>query len=506
MIIFNEKKIVTNASGMAVATLVQAGIKIFSVPLLLAVYGKHDFGLLVLALSVNLYLQFLSLGVPGALVKFIAASWKEKKHLTKLCRSSNSFFIIIGILNFSILYLFAVYGSKLFGFSEPDTDTLRLLFIVAAFSALVHWPGSFLDSLMTAKEDLIVLSSFRTSKSIFELIGVLLLYKGFFNWSLVEFFIFQFICMHIFLPVKVWRIIHLNYPLRIFIPGLNWGIFKPILYFSSALIVIHIMNATVEHIRPLLLAAQYSDGTSIAADYRILQTIANFALLGAGFLRTSLLPSISKAYASNLYEEANYMVQKASRYGWTLLALPLFIGISLAPELLRIYVGEGYLSLAFPLRIWLIALSVQLYNGPGFAAVMGGGNVKLFAFSVIVSCSVSLLFLCLTTSQLGILAAPLSTLILNVIHMVFLHLLILKSVPKLQVRQLFLRSYLPPMVIGTSAFILSECLLLTFDISDWPRIIIKILLVSLIYITTFLIFFDKQRLKRIIVRAIRGSI
>ena len=72
-----------------------------SVPVLIAYFGKADYGLIGLAMSVNVYLRLMDLGFNSTNVRFFS-NWLAKKELDKvrkLFQTSLAFYGSIGLLN-----------------------------------------------------------------------------------------------------------------------------------------------------------------------------------------------------------------------------------------------------------------------------------------------------------------------------------------------------------------------------------------------------------------------
>lgn len=87
-----------------------------SVPLLIAYFGKSNYGLIGLALSVNVYLNLMDLGLNSTNVRFFS-NWLakgEKDNVNKLFGTSMSFYGVVGLLNAIIMFVVGLFAQQIF--------------------------------------------------------------------------------------------------------------------------------------------------------------------------------------------------------------------------------------------------------------------------------------------------------------------------------------------------------------------------------------------------------
>ena len=74
---------------------------VVSIPLLLGVYGKSDYGILAVATACNGYMHLLDLGMNTGAVRFYS-QWKALRNfdtIYKVARTNITFYLIIAIIN-----------------------------------------------------------------------------------------------------------------------------------------------------------------------------------------------------------------------------------------------------------------------------------------------------------------------------------------------------------------------------------------------------------------------
>ena len=113
------------AKGFAWTTIVNIinGIYGFiSVPILIAYFGKSDYGLIGLAMSINVYLRLMDMGLSSTNVRFFS-NWIAKKEYEKtdnLFQTSLSFYGIVGLLNAIVLLVVSLFSQQIFNLNPEQ--------------------------------------------------------------------------------------------------------------------------------------------------------------------------------------------------------------------------------------------------------------------------------------------------------------------------------------------------------------------------------------------------
>src|SRR6185312_1588404 len=117
---------------VVVAKMSDATVKFFTIPLMLHYFGKDNYGILILAISTNAYMDLLDMGINTGAIKYFSQWIGEKKYalIHTVSRTSMSFYLIIGIINSLILLLLAVFGKHLFNITELQFLVLRKMFLI----------------------------------------------------------------------------------------------------------------------------------------------------------------------------------------------------------------------------------------------------------------------------------------------------------------------------------------------------------------------------------------
>ncbi len=449
------KRILKNSVSMAISRVAIAAVKFVSVPMLLHHYGKGQFGLIALALSLNAYLQILSMGLPSGIVRFVAVKLgqSDQSDLGKLCGSGLSLYLLIGVLNALILGGLSLCVGHFFNVTPDQSETLKFLVLISAFSSFFFWIGSYLEQLLRAAEDIVWLSKLQMVQVALEFSAVWMVTHSSRPMGITTYFMLYLLSLHVMTPLKVWR--WKKYvPLgKSLFPCWDWQLFKPVFNYSVWMFLFSIAGVSAIQLRPLLLGARALDGAGAAAEYLILLGITGFVLMAYGWISTPLLPAVSKAYGTGDTKVVSDMILKFSKPAWAVLGILLFGFLSCSKPLLVLYLGEQYAYLSRPLDIWLIMLSVNLFLGPSGVGVMATGQVRPLAFITFFSCSISVFVLWCLSPLLGLDAAVYSIVTYNLLQLILYLVVLLPRLISGSVLSFFMKGYFPTLVTGLcSAF------------------------------------------------------
>ena len=112
----STRRVYKGVAWGVIANVVHAIYGFVAVPLLINYFGKSNYGVIVLANSVNVYITLLDMGLSTTNTRFFS-NWLEKKDLdklTKLFQSSIVFYIFIGAINALILIILAYNAGRFF--------------------------------------------------------------------------------------------------------------------------------------------------------------------------------------------------------------------------------------------------------------------------------------------------------------------------------------------------------------------------------------------------------
>ncbi len=401
-----------------VSKVLDAGLKFFTIPLLLVYFGRVEYGIITLAISTNAYMQLLNMGINVGAVKFFS-QWIESKKfslLNRVVRTNLTVYTGIGIINAVILLSLAFWGRGVFNITDSQFLTLRsLLYIMAAFS-VASWVTLVFNQLLIANEQIGFTQKMLSIRSLLNL--GLVLFTVNLSWTIQTYFLL-FTIVNVFVLIPYLTTCLRKGLITSIIPAFYWRDFNVVFKYSVAILAMSIFQFTASQSRPLVLGMFSLDGISVLSDYRILEVFPMFAISIGGALISILLPKMAKIVEANDIQQLRSVAYNGTKYT-SILAIALTMPIVInAKSLLAIYVGLEYTHLYQWLIIWMVTIVLLLHNSPVSSIVLATGKTRMLVVSSAISCVISLLANIILCKYFAVGSAVIAYLIYIVIQISF---------------------------------------------------------------------------------------
>ena len=349
----SSKKIVKGVAWTTILNIVNAIYNFIAVPILIGYFGKEQYGLIGLAMSINVYMRLMDMGLNSTNVRFYSA-WLAQKEYDKVRKSfqtSLSFYGCIGLVNAVILLIICAFSESIFNVTPEQNVILQHLLIILSVSAFCfcNWFSSCFDQLIKGTENV---DWIQRRQLIPKFLQIFVLFATVFLHFNIEFY-YVLTCLATIsiVPISI-RKIKLEVPFVGFVPRFDKHVFREMLPYALNIFSFSLFQFSFYHLRPVFLGIQGTIGA--VADYRILNgVIMAVHMIGGAFLPV-LLPSASKVRARNDMKSYYRVAYDGTKYISILLCFCTFGMMSIGPDILTIYVGEEYLYLIPWFNLWLI--------------------------------------------------------------------------------------------------------------------------------------------------------
>jgi O-antigen/teichoic acid export membrane protein len=468
---YNTSKYVVNSFFWgSIAKVFDALIKFISIPLLITYFGKDDFGLISLAISVNAYLQLLDMGINTGAVKYFS-EWIHKKKfdlLNSVARTSISFYGTVGIINALILIIIAFFGMNMFSITDNQSFILQDLFLVIALFAIINWSTSVFSQLLIANENIAYIQKINIIRSFLSLIVILVTIK--LHWNLTTYFIW-FTIINSFVLIPFFRKAKVSGLIKSILPAFDWTNFGIIFKYSLAIIAMSVFTVSSTTLRPIILGILSVDGIGIVADYKIMETITLFIISIGGMFISIFLPKTSKLLLENDKEKvAKFAYESTLNMSIivVILSMPFILN---AREIISVYVGRNYLYLTKWLILWLVTILCYLHNSPVASLVLSTGKTKMLVYSSAIACIVSIIINSIFCTQLGAGSAVIGYSVYILIQMTFYYFYFNNKILGLNSYKVF-KSFIIPTLLGFMVVIIVR--LINFQLeNNYLQIVLK---------------------------------
>lgn len=437
-------KVVNGVIWSLVVNLVNAIYGFISVPILIHYFGKTEYGLIGLAMSVNVYMQLMDMGFNSTNVRFFA-SWLAKgntEKTKKLFQTSLAFYGVIGIINGLLLLGVSFFSSQMFHTTGEQDEILKKLFYVLAISAIIGWYSSCFDQLIRATENVAWIQR-RTLLP--KLLQVTILFATvYMHFSIYLYFLLTTFALFVIIPFSVSKI-RKEVPFISFLPKFDKTTFHEILPYCMNIFSFSIFQFSFYNLRPVFLGMQGS--MESVADYRVLNGIIGIvSLFGSAFMNV-LLPSASKVVAQGNKEAYYRIAYDGTKYITIVLAFCAFGMMSVGKEVISLYVGSSFLYLIPWFNVWLVC-TLGVHNQAISSLILSGSDIRAITYNTVLSSVIGLLLSWFLIPRYQIGGVVIAFAVYLVIQLGFFYFYYWPKKMNIDSRKVFSESFMPFVVLG----------------------------------------------------------
>lgn len=490
----SAKKIASGVIWSLVVNLVNAIYGFISVPILINHFGKSEYGIIGLAMSINVYMQLMDMGFNSTNVRFFS-SWLAKKDYVKtnkLFQTSLGFYGIIGLLNALILIGISCFSSSIFNLTPDQDQILKKLFYILAASAFVSWFSSCFDQLIKATENVAWIQRRTIIPKLLQIFILFITVCG--NLSISIYFFLTTFALFSIIPMSVSKI-KKETPFINFIPRIDKVTLKEILPYCLNIFSFSIFQFSFYNLRPVFLGIQGS--MESVADYRILNGIIGVVSMFGSVFLNALLPSAAKAVSQNNKEAYYKVAYDGTKYISIVLSFCAFGMMTVGNEVITMYVGKSYLYLIPWFNLWLLC-TLGVHNQAISSLILAGTNIRALTYNTCLASILGLIasWFLIPYYQIG--GIIIAFIIYLSIQYIFYYFYYWPKKMKINSKQVFIESFIHYVIIGSIIyFIINKYLDFTikqvFMSFLIKGVIFAILFFSLCLITTNKMERDKIR-------------
>ena len=482
------KKIVSGVIWTMLFNIVNALYGFISVPILISYFGKMEYGLIGLALSINVYLRLMDMGFDSTNVRFFSAWIAEKKNekVRKAFQTSIGFYGFIGLTNALVLFILAFFSNSIFNVTSDQDIVLKHLILILCFTTLLHWLISSLEQLVKATENVAYVQRLHLLSKI--LLIIVLFITVYNHLSIEVYFILSCLTTIAVVPFCISKIRKEIQNIS-FIPRIDWTIFKEMLPYSLNILSFSFFQFSFYNLRPFLLGIE---GTvESVADYRILNGIIGVITMMSGAFLGTLLPSTSRIVAEHDKDSFYRLAYSGTSFVSIVVCYFCFVLMTTGPSLISIYVGKDYLYLIPWLNLWLLC-TLGNHNQAISSLILAESDIRAISYSSIVASVIGLLVTWFTIPNYLVGGTVLGFVAYMLVQMVFYYCYYWTRCMGINSVRVLSKCFLPFLLIGVVCYwILSYVPSLE---KDWIDLILKGMAFTVMYVSlAWLLLTDSDR-------------
>lgn len=494
-----SKKIFSGLVWTVIQNTVNILYGLISVPFLISYFGKEEYGLIGIALSVNTYVQLLDMGMNNANVKFFAEYLSKGEHdkYQKYFSLTHLLYLVIGLLNAIILIVVSFYTDFLFKVTPEQAITLRNLLWILAINATFSWLSVCFDQLLRANEfiDWIIKRSTFLKLLQFVVLAVVL----FGHLSIEAYFVGHVFIVTAILPLTILKAkktqpwLKLNF-------SFDKTTFKTVMPYVLAIFSFGVFQFLASSSRPVFLG--FFSGPSSVAEYQVMLTITSVITIFTGAFTQVLLPFVTKLAVSNDRNNLERVIFQGSKYVNILLTLLVFSIIASCTPLLHMYVGDNFIGISKWLMIWLLMLLLS-HRNVMTSIVFSQKNLKVVAFMGFSAASIAIIVYCIFIPLYGVGGVVIGYFIHEFIHTLFYYFYYFPRVLHFRTSAFFIKSIIPIWFIALALVFVIYFVTSNLMLNDISYILLNASLYMLVFSLYIWFIYLKQDDKKYLLSLIR---
>lgn len=444
----SERKIVSGVIWTTIVNIVNAIYGFIAVPILIHHFGKSEYGLIGLAMSINVYMNLMDMGFNSTNVRFFS-NWLAQNNNEKLQKgfqTSLSFYGVIGLINVIILLIISFFSNDIFNISFEQNIILKHLLYILAISAFCQWISSCFDQLIKATENIAWIQKRTLITKI--LMIIVLGATVWMNLSIEQYYLCTCLAALTIVPMSIKKIKE-EISFIDFIPKWDKAIFKEMLPYCLNIFSFSLFQFSFYNLRPIFLGIQ---GTvESVADYRILNGIIGVVTMLGGAFVGILLPSTSKIITNHDKKAYYRMAYEGTKYISIMICLCCFGMITIGKEVITLYVGNSYLYLIPWFNLWLLC-TLSTHNQAISSLILAGNDIRAISYSSIFASIVGLLaaWFLIPLYQIG--GVCIAFAIYSIIQLLFYYLYYWPYKMRIESKKVLVNSFIPYVIIGIFSY------------------------------------------------------
>lgn len=482
----SSKKIISGVIWSTIVNVVNAVYGFIAVPILINHFGKAEYGLIGLAMSVNVYMNLMDMGFNSTNVRFFSTWLAQNKHeqLLKGFQTSLSFYSVIGLINAVVLLVVAYFSNEIFNVTPFQDVILKHLFYILAVSAFCQWFSSCFDQIIKATENVAWIQKRTLVTKI--LMIIVLVATVMLDFSIELYFILTCLAQLAIVPLSI-GMIKKQIPYISFLPRWDKQAFMEMLPYCMNIFSFSLFQFSFYNLRPVFLGMQ---GTAESvADYRILNGIIGIVTMLGGAFIGILLPSTAKVVANHDKDAFYRVAYDGTKYISILICFCSFGMMSVGSEILTLYVGKSYLYLIPWFNLWLIC-TLGTHNQAISSLILAGDDIRAISYSSVVASIIGLILSWLLIPKYQIGGVCIAFAAYTMIQMLFYYVYYWPKKMNIKSSKVFFKCFIPYVLLGFIIYALVQFFRITDN--SFLKFFIKGSIFALLYWMVSLFLLSKK--------------
>jgi len=387
-------------------------VSLFITPFMLRTLGQEAYGVWVLVTAFSVvsgYLSLLDLGLQSAVVKFIAEhhARQEVDAINQVFSVGLYIFSGLGVLGAFVLVLFArLFLTRVFNIPPDLVELTQLLLYLLAAQILIEFPGLIFSAVMDGLQRYDLQRVIQIGYVIlYAVLIVTLLLSGYGLVALSITMLVLAVAKALVLAILSRRLLS---GLRL-VRDFDIGLVRRIANFSGQIFLIRI-NAIIYNTMDKTIIGALLTTTQLTG-YDIANKLRNISMVPMSFITPQVVPAAATLHGARDQSRLQELFLKGTKYQMAIMIPVIVAVLVLAERFIRLWLGQDYVYLAPPARLFVVSVSIDAMIGVGQNMLIGIGRVKPVLWITVVTTAVNLSLSVFLTLKLGIVGVMWGTLV-----------------------------------------------------------------------------------------------
>ncbi len=383
------KKVVRNTLFNYLAIICVTLIRFVAMPILIHGLGQDRYGIYATVMSVVGYVGLLDLGIGISLTKFVAEYYatRDFKRLNEMLSTSLLLYVGLGVVGAAVLIgCSSLLVEHVFDIPVPLWTEGRYVFWISALSLFNGLTLGIFGNLLNGIQRQDIARTVTIGNTLITYSGSILLVTM--GYKLVAFMLFATLMDVLSFLIQIWITRRLLPEVRFFPRIFKKRELKQIVNFSFAMFINQLAARNVGVLDKLILSI-FLPIANVTV-YTVGFTLASFSFRIPAAAALASLPAASELMAQDRLHAVHELILRGMKYTG-LMAVPIFTVMSvMAPDVVRLWMGEGYELSARVLQLLLAGYFWLALSSSGSNVMIGIGKPYIntyYAVAQIVLCS-----------------------------------------------------------------------------------------------------------------------
>lgn len=450
----STQKIVSGVVWSTIVNIVNAVYGFISIPLLINHFGKAEYGLIGLAMSINIYLQLMDMGFNSTNIRFFSTWLVEGKleKVQKAFQSNMSLYSIIGLVNVTILIFISQFAEDIFNVTTEQNIILKHLLYILSISAFCGWISGCFDQIIKATENVAWIQIRTLITKLLMIVVLIATIK--LRLSIELYYALTCLATLTIVPMSINKI-RKDISFIHFFPKIDKAVLKEIMPYSLNIFSFSFFQFSFHNLRTVFLGIR---GTMESiTDYRILNSIIGLVVMLGGAFISILLPSTAKIVAKGDRDAFFRVAYSGTKYISILISFCCFGMMTIGREVLTLYVGETYLYLTLWFNIWLLC-TLGTHNQAISSLILSGENIRAISYISIFSSIIGLFSCWILIPHYQIGGTVIAYVIYTLLQLLFFYLYYWPKKMRINSRKIFTEDFMPYVLLGIIIYLILQYL------------------------------------------------